>query len=144
MKKRKITFVKMIRNFHIEIQILQCTQANVHKKFEGNSTRKSGRMHIWQLKIQELRVMYLQTKPNEEKIKKCKDYAFWLIQKNVKIVSSSVLWSQCYVPSAMVPALWSHGHYGPSTMVPALWSQCYGPWTHLHTKYDWLLPLTPF
>ena len=28
--------------------------------------------------------------------------------------------------------------------VQVLWSQRYGPWTHLHTKYDWLLPLTPF
>ena len=53
------------------------------------------------------------------------------------------LWSQRYGPLTMVPALWSL-QYGPLTMVPLLWSLRYGPWTHLHTKYDLLLSLTPF
>ena len=44
----------MFRIFHIEIDILYFIHTNVHEIIWRKSTRKSGRMHIWQLKMQEL------------------------------------------------------------------------------------------
>ena len=51
---QKNKFVKMARIFYIEIDILLCAYINLSLNFQRKSIRKSQRMYIWQLKMQQL------------------------------------------------------------------------------------------
>ena len=73
--------------------------------------------------------------------KVCLPEFVWHLTSQTHVVS--VLWSQCYGKSAMLPALWLQ-HYGPNAIVKVLGPQSYGPimlWSQHYASINTMVPM---